>query len=349
MMSGIVMDNGTNLSKIGFNEDDYPSFKFATSNMKHENSVENAPTQSSIVKKGGIQIDFDALTLLWDRSFHSLGVDPTEHPIFLSEAPLLPKRNRQYKAEILFESFGVKSLYISPEEVLPLYACGEVSGTVIEIGAGHCHVASIFDSHIIPSSLARYDLSGNELTQYLADLLELKYGFIFKSSFHNIQNTIKESVCYVAQDYHEELTLATASSVLEESFTLPDGENIKTNEERFIVPELMFQPSLSHRDIPAIHQMIQRSIMSSDIDTRRYLCQHIILSGGSTMFPGLDSRLLKEVRNLFPAGIDINVMASEDRNIAVWVGGAVLSSLSSFQNSWITKSIYDEKGSSAFG
>jgi actin, other eukaryote len=340
MMNAVVMDNGTNSSKIGFNEEDNPALVIPTTILVHDD------IQTSIVRKGGVHIDFDALALFWDKAFGSLHIDPVEYSVFLSEAPLLPIQNRARKAEILFETFQVKSLFVSPEGVLPLYAAGEVSGTVIDLGAGHTHVTSIFDSHIIKSSLARYELSGNDITQYLTELVELKYGFIFKSSFRNIQSTIKESLCYVAQDYDQELNLATNSTILEESFALPDGNIVKLNEERFKVPEIMFQPSLAYRGYPGIHHMIQSSIMNSDIDTRRSLCQHIILSGGSTMFPGLEHRLQNEVKALFPAAVDINIVAPDDRNLSVWIGGAVLSSLSSFQSSWVTKAVYEEKGSS---
>ncbi len=36
-----------------------------------------------------------------------------------------------------------------------------------------------------------------------------------------------------------------------------------------------------------------------DIDNRMGLYQHIVLSGGSTMYPGLPTRLEKDIRQLY--------------------------------------------------
>lgn len=41
--------------------------------------------------------------------------------------------------------------------------------------------------------------------------------------------------------------------------------------------------------------MVFRCIQEMDIDNRMVLYQHIVLSGGSTMYPGLPSRLEKEI------------------------------------------------------
>ena len=38
---------------------------------------------------------------------------------------------------------------------------------------------------------------------------------------------------------------------------------------------------------------------SADVDTRSSLYKHIVLSGGSTMYPGLPSRLEREIKQLY--------------------------------------------------
>jgi actin len=86
--------------------------------------------------------------------------------------------------------------------------------------------------------------------------------------------------------------------------------------------------------------------MKCDIDLRRELYANIVMSGGSTMFPNIAERLTKEVTNLAPSSIKVKVTAPPERLYSVWIGGSVLSSLSTFQQMWILKNEYDEAGPS---
>jgi actin, other eukaryote len=62
------------------------------------------------------------------------------------------------------------------------------------------------------------------------------------------------------------------------------------------------------------------------------------------MFEGIGERLLKEIEARAPKSISVKVIASPDRKYAVWRGGSMLTSLSTFSSLWITKEDYDEKG-----
>lgn len=86
--------------------------------------------------------------------------------------------------------------------------------------------------------------------------------------------------------------------------------------------------------------------MKCDIDIRKDLYANIVLSGGNTMFPGITDRLKKEVVDLNPSIRRIKIIAPSERNYLGWVGGSVLACLSSFQDSWVTKTEYEEHGSS---
>ena len=62
------------------------------------------------------------------------------------------------------------------------------------------------------------------------------------------------------------------------------------------------------------------------------------------MFPGLDERLETEVSNLVSSTTKVKVIAQKERMDSTWIGGSVLTSLSSFQNMWITQAEYKEAG-----
>jgi len=71
--------------------------------------------------------------------------------------------------------------------------------------------------------------------------------------------------------------------------------------------------------------------MNCDIDVRKELYNNIVMSGGTTMFEGIAERMTKEVTKLAPASMKIRVVATPERKYSVWIGGSILSSLSTFQ------------------
>ncbi len=64
------------------------------------------------------------------------------------------------------------------------------------------------------------------------------------------------------------------------------------------------------------------------------------------MFTGLAERLQAELTALAPAVVKVKVLAPPERKYSVWIGGSILSSLSTFQQMWISKQEYAEYGSS---
>merc|ERR1712038_1310974 len=95
-----------------------------------------------------------------------------------------------------------------------------------------------------------------------------------------------------------------------------------------------------------IHQTSYNSIMKCDLDIRKDLYANTVLSGGTTMYPGISDRMQKELTSLAPPSMKIKVIAPPERKYSVWIGGSILSSLSTFQNMWISKAEYYEQGPS---
>jgi actin len=68
-----------------------------------------------------------------------------------------------------------------------------------------------------------------------------------------------------------------------------------------------------------------------NVDIRKDLHGNIVLSGGSTMFPGIADPMSKEITALAPSSMKIKVVAPPERKYSVWIGGSILASLSTFQ------------------
>lgn len=83
------------------------------------------------------------------------------------------------------------------------------------------------------------------------------------------------------------------------SLQLPDGRIIKVGGERFGAPEALFQPHLINLECLGISEYLFSTIQAADIDTRPEFYKHIVLSGGTTMFPGFPSRLERELKQLY--------------------------------------------------
>ena len=110
--------------------------------------------------------------------------------------------------------------------------------------------------------------------------------------------------------------------------------------------ELLNGYASPYKSIDGIHHLLFNSIMKCDIDIRRDLFSNIILSGGSTLYNGFAERVHKEIKELAPCSTFIKIIAPPERKYSTWIGGSILSSLSTFEEMWIKKEEYVESGPS---
>ncbi|KAG5612282.1 hypothetical protein H5410_023563 [Solanum commersonii] len=343
----VVIDNGTARSKVSKNKPLAISVLFIV-------LLFNGYSNTCFFR-------LDHMEKIWHHIFYNeLHVAPEEHPVLLTEVPLNPKVNREKMTEIMFEKFNVPSMYVAIQAVLSLFTNGRLTGKqkrrntgsllfnisqslisfvifqpgiVLNSGDGSTHMVPIYEAHALPYAISWLGIGGRDLTDYLWELI--REGFACNVAIQeNIIWRMKETITYVALDFEEEIEKAKNRSSVDKGFELPDGQLFYIG------------PSLVGKGPTGIHEKVYNSIMKSDVDIRKDLFANIVLSGGSTMFPGLAERMSKDITALAPRGMKIEVIAPPERKYSTWIGGSILASVNTFKRMLITKGEYDEYGPS---
>jgi len=288
----------------------------------------------------------DCEKILHHSFYNELRVAPEEHPVIITEPPLNPKANREKITQIMFETFSVPAFYLVNQATLAMYASGRTSGLCVMCGHGNCFVVPIWEGHAIDHATLCLGIGGRDITDYLMKILtERGYSFTTTAE-RSLVRDIKEKLCYVTLDFEAELQTSASSSALEKSYELPDGQVITIGNERFRAPEVLFSPAFIGSEEAGLPEIMMNSISNCDIDMRSSLLSNILLTGGTSMFPGFADRIQKDITALAPASCRIKVIAPPERKYSTWIGGSILGSLSTFQSQWISKEEYDESGPS---
>ncbi|KAL9270666.1 Actin-like protein [Drosera capensis] len=269
----LVCDNGTGMVKAGFAGDDAPRAVFP--------SIVGCPRHTGVTVGMGQK---DAYVGDEARSKH------VTMSILSSDAS--SSTDGKYPIELA---------------VLSLYASGHTTGIVLDSGDGVSHNVPIYEGYALPHAILRLDLAGRDLTDHLMKILtERGYSFTTTAEREIVRDK-KEKLSYIALDYEQELETAKTSSSVEKSYELPDGQVIAIGAERFRCPEVLFQPSMIGMEAAGIHETTYNSIMKCDVDIRKDLYGNIVLSGGTTMFPGIADRMSKEITTLAPSSMKIKM------------------------------------------
>jgi actin-related protein 3 len=285
--------------------------------------------------------------------------------------------NREFTAEIMFETFNVPGLYIAVQAVLALAASWTsksvkertLTGTVIDSGDGVTHVIPVAEGYVIGSSIKHIPLAGRDITAFVQQLMRERGEPVPSELSLEVAKRAKETYSYVCPDIVKEFAKYDTepqkwirqylgeNPVNKKPFTADVGY------ERFLGPEIFFNPEIFSSDfLTPLPKVVDETIQTCPIDVRRGLYKNIVLSGGSTMFKDFGKRLSRDVKRFVDYRIkkseelsggkikavplDVNVISHHMQRYAVWFGGSMLASTPEFYNVCHTKQQYEEIGPS---
>ncbi|CAJ0631565.1 11718_t:CDS:10 [Entrophospora sp. SA101] len=288
---------------------------------------------------------------------------PTTNLIITEPCFNLPNIQTAYD-EMIFEVYEFKSCFRT---------------IVIDSGYSFTHIIPFIMGKPVLSAIRRINIGGKFLTNHLKEIVSFRYWNMMDQTY--VMNEVKETCCYVSKDFLGDLEIcrkSTRNNPIVQEYVLPDySKNPKgyvrerkasgrrnnysdeqvlyMNNERFTVPEILFNPSDIGMDQAGIPEAIVASINSispdifpfqiNNIDTQGLFYENVLLVGGNSLFAGYKERIEKDLRVLAPSDYEIKIGIPDNPISYAWHGGSKFAKTSEFKDMSVTKSEYDEHGS----
>jgi len=360
----VIIDNGSGRVKCGFSKDEdkekprailpacigVPRKKYANQMeefLAGEEMIENrSKLTTHYPLEHGIIQNFEHMELLWEYVIDEvLQVENIrETPMLLTEPPYNPKNTRERIVEVMFETFEVPELNMSVQGVLALLGMGRTTGCVLDVGDGVSHTIPVYGGFGLPHCMHRLDLGGRDLEIFLAKMIASSNEIsLATSSEKDHVRKMKEELCYVSKDPSSEVAELI-------DYRLPDGREIHLGDERWKVPEALFQPQfLGMETGSGLGGLVWDTVQKTELDVRPAMLANIAVSGGTTLFRNFPARLHKELCNFAPISMAsrIKILAQNDRDFAVYKGAMTFANLKNMQpENWMTLDEYVEHGPS---
>ena len=367
----IVLDNGSDSIKAGFNGEDVPRCVIPSVIGKSKNDLINlswnenkilfgnkALTNGTCldlnypILNGKIQ-DFDDLEKLWSYIFtNELKVKPESHNILISESLFSSNSDRDKIAQIMYEKFSVFHICIEPQPLLTFHYSNKNSGLIVESGETYTQVIPIFEKYIIPQGFKFNHVAGDYLTNLTKEIFDKRLSKYKINNKKLITKKIKEKFMKVnlTNEYINNIKdlnfpcdlndinnyFSSKNKNFENEFILPDGNKIMIGNELEFISESLFNPQFFGLECDSIQKLIYDSISSIDVHLHKEIMNNVIIGGGTSMIKNFPERLKFECEKLLNKNIkDENYL----NNIRLY------SQPEREYSAWIGGSIYCSSGS----
>ncbi|KQK02668.1 actin-related protein 5 [Brachypodium distachyon] len=229
----IVIDNGASTFRIGWAGEKEPrvAFRNIVQRPRHRSSAGETVTVVGDTDPGlmkffdctrtsirspfddDVVYQFEYMEYILDYAFDRLGAtSEVGHPILMTECECNPSFSRARMSELLFETYGVPSVAFGIDDAFSykynqkLGNCGE-DGLAISCEFGTCHVVPFLKGQPVLGACCRTNVGGSHITDFLRQLLSLKYPYHAASITWEKAEELKKEHCYIAPDYMSELQI----------------------------------------------------------------------------------------------------------------------------------------------
>ena len=261
-------------------------------------------------------MDWNAFYEVLNHIFYNvLRLDMRLYPVIYSEPILNPPNLREHLARVFFETYQMPAIVIFPSAVMALVNAGLSTGLVVEIGEGMAFIVPIQEGEVLNYAVNRLTLGGVDVNENLKNYLMQEGVSLNYSAQKEILRDIKEKLCYVAEDVNTESANSYKMNI-RRPYTLPDGSVVQVGNSRFMAPEILFTPGMLGYNTMSITQAIIDSVSKVPPEVKRAMLGNIVLSGGSTKFPGFERRLEKELDQWIPSLGDLPMTSIAQKTLA---------------------------------
>ncbi|ODV82979.1 hypothetical protein CANARDRAFT_107451 [[Candida] arabinofermentans NRRL YB-2248] len=313
---------------------------------------------------------------IWDDEFDDYLYDSD---LIYMETPVTFTKFQNMTDQVLFEEYGVNSLYrCSSASLVPWYTTTTKSTyndfqLVIDSGFESTWVIPMVFGIPYTKGIKKMNIGGKFLNGYLREVISFRHYNVMDELL--LVNDIKEKVCYISDDY--DLSLKKIKEIKEKktpkdsmslNYILPDHKDsnygytltneqlsnlnymdsqiLKLSDERFSIPEVLFQPQLSGVYKSGIVKTIQESLNNIPDLLKPLLCANVACIGGNFNIPGFKERLTQELNKVIPINDEIKIFdnGNLDNSEIGWFAAKSFFNKNGFEKVCITKKEYDEFG-----
>ncbi|XP_019865925.2 actin-related protein 6 isoform X2 [Aethina tumida] len=318
---------------------------------------------------------WDVQKPIWDYTFSKNVCPINDLPVIMTQPVFNFKSIQECMDELFFEEYEVSSMFrANPTDFTRLQYISDhdlpedIPIIFVDTGYSFTHVVPYINGNKYLPAVKRINVGGKLLTNHLKDIISYRQYNVMEETY--VINQVKEDACYVADNAIDEIKISAKTGKendIVKNYVLPDFNNIRRgyiqkrdtpdeaaencqilrlNNERFLVPEILFHPSDIGMKSMGIAEAVIKSINLCPPKYRRSLSENIVIMGGNCMFRGFKERLFSELRSRLPDTWKVLIHMPEDPITYAWYSHNALLKHPNLKNLLVTKKDYEELGSS---
>ncbi|EFJ45987.1 actin-related protein Arp6 [Volvox carteri f. nagariensis] len=215
---------------------------------------------------------------------------------------------------------------------------------------------------VLQGGVRRINLGGKAMTNYLKELVSYRYvlsyvnaarsphrrEFVLPDGVHNLRGYLRDPKEWSAKVESIKQAVREAESLEEKkrlAAQLEADQVLVLNNERFMVPELLFHPDDIGLHQAGVAEAVVQAVTATHPALAPLLYSNVVLTGGVTSCPGFKERFTAELRALVPDDHQLNVFQPPDPALFAWEGMSMFGSSYLYNSVAVTKAQYEESGS----